>query len=139
MPKTELLKGVSRLLGLAAVGLFASAAASSEGAIPRVPKEMLVRHLDNSEVYVLDVRTEEAWGASEFKIKGALREDPGDLKFWVQKYRDNQAYVLYCDQPDEAASAALVQRLRDRNYSKSYALKGGWREWFKAGYPVEKK
>jgi rhodanese-related sulfurtransferase len=139
MRKTDLLKGVSILLGLAAVGLFASTAVSSEGAIPRVPKEMLLRHLDNAEVYVLDVRTEEAWRASEFKIKGALREDPGDFNFWVQKYRDNQAYVLYCDEPDEDASAALVQRLRDKNYSKTYALKGGWREWLEAGYPVERK
>jgi len=139
MRKIELLRGVSKLLGLAAVGLFTSTAMSSEDVIPKVPKEMLVRHLDNSEVYVLDVRTEEAWRAAEFKIKGALREDPGDFHFWVQKYRDNQAYVLYCDEPDEGASAALVQRLRDKNYSKSYALKGGWREWLQAGYPVERK
>jgi rhodanese-related sulfurtransferase len=139
MRKTELLKGVSKLLGLAAVGLFTSTAVSSEENIPRVPKEMLVRHLDNSEVYILDVRTEEAWRASEFKIKGALREAPGDFHFWVQRYRDNQAYVLYCDQPDEEASSALVQRLRARNYSKSYALKGGWGEWLQAGYPVERK
>ena len=139
MPRTELRKGVSILLGLAAAGLFTSAAMSSEGAIPRVPKEMLLRHLDNSEVYVLDVRTEEAWRASEFKIKGALREDPGDFHFWVQKYRDNQAYVLYCDGPNEETSAALVRKLRDKNFGKSYALKGGWREWLQAEYPVEKK
>jgi len=24
-------------------------------------------------------------------------------------------------------------------YTKVYALKGGWREWDKAGYPTEKK
>ena len=138
MRKTGLLKGVSILLGLAAVGLFTSTVVSEE-TIPRVPKEMLVRHLDNSEVYVLDVRTAEAWRVSEFKIKGALREDPGDFRFWVQKYRDNQAYVLYCDEPDEETSAALIQRLRAKNYNKSYALKGGWREWLQAGYPVERK
>ena len=138
MRKMKRRKGVSMLIGLVAVGLLTSTVARGEN-IPRVPKEMLVRHLDNSEVYVLDVRTAEAWRASEFKIKGALREDPGDFRFWVQKYRDNQAYVLYCDEPDEETSAALVQRLRAKNYNKSYALKGGWREWLQAGYPVARK
>jgi len=27
----------------------------------------------------------------------------------------------------------------DLGYGKVYALKGGWREWKTAGYPVEKK
>jgi len=27
----------------------------------------------------------------------------------------------------------------DMGYTKVYALKGGWKEWQKAGYPTEKK
>jgi len=27
----------------------------------------------------------------------------------------------------------------DMGFTKVYALKGGWREWFKANYPIEKK
>jgi len=27
----------------------------------------------------------------------------------------------------------------EMGYTKVYALKGGWREWAKAGYPTEKK
>jgi len=27
----------------------------------------------------------------------------------------------------------------DMGYTKVYALKGGWREWQRAGYPTEKK
>jgi len=27
----------------------------------------------------------------------------------------------------------------DMGYTKVYALKGGWKEWDKAGYPTEKK
>jgi rhodanese-related sulfurtransferase len=138
MRKSELLKGSAILLGLATMGFLTSPAMGSED-VPRVTKEVLVGYLDNSEVYVLDVRTENGWGGSEFKIKGALREDPGDFHFWVQKYRDNQAYVLYCDGPNEETSAALVRKLRDKNFGKSYALKGGWREWLQAEYPVERK
>jgi rhodanese-related sulfurtransferase len=29
--------------------------------------------------------------------------------------------------------------LMEIGYTKVYALKGGWREWVKAGYPTEKK
>jgi rhodanese-related sulfurtransferase len=27
----------------------------------------------------------------------------------------------------------------DNGYANVYALKGGWREWFRAKYPVEEK
>jgi len=29
--------------------------------------------------------------------------------------------------------------LIDGGYTKAYALKGGWHEWLKAEYPVEKR
>jgi rhodanese-related sulfurtransferase len=29
--------------------------------------------------------------------------------------------------------------LMEKGYTKVYALKGGWEEWNKAGYPTEKK
>jgi rhodanese-related sulfurtransferase len=29
--------------------------------------------------------------------------------------------------------------MMDNGYTNVYALKGGWREWFRAKYPVEEK
>jgi rhodanese-related sulfurtransferase len=29
--------------------------------------------------------------------------------------------------------------MMDNGYANVYALKGGWREWFRAKYPVEEK
>jgi rhodanese-related sulfurtransferase len=29
--------------------------------------------------------------------------------------------------------------MMDNGYGNVYALKGGWREWFRAKYPVEEK
>ena len=138
MKEPKSLKALSILSSLVIVSLFTIAPVAAED-VPRVTKEVLVRYLDNAEVYILDVRTEEDWKASEFKIKGALREDPKNFNLWVQQYRDNQAYVLYCADPKEETSAALVQKLRERNYSKAYVLKGGWSEWLKAKYPVDRK
>jgi rhodanese-related sulfurtransferase len=33
----------------------------------------------------------------------------------------------------------MAQKLMGIGYTKVYALKGGWREWSKANYPIEKK
>jgi len=33
----------------------------------------------------------------------------------------------------------MAQKLMDEGYSKVFALKGGWHEWFRAKYPVEEK
>ena len=138
MKKIRLLKILFMLSGLVIVGLFTIAPVAAED-VPRLKKELLVRYLDNAEVYIFDVRREEDWKESEFKIKGAIREKPKNFNLWVQQYRDNQAYILYCADPDGKTSAALVQKLRENNFNKAYALKGGWSEWLKAKYPVEKK
>jgi rhodanese-related sulfurtransferase len=29
--------------------------------------------------------------------------------------------------------------MMDQGYTKVYALKGGWREWFRAKFPVDEK
>lgn len=33
----------------------------------------------------------------------------------------------------------MALRLIEMGYGKVYALRGGWREWERLGYPVEKK
>jgi 3-mercaptopyruvate sulfurtransferase SseA len=33
----------------------------------------------------------------------------------------------------------VALQLMGMGHQKVYALKGGWKEWFAAGYPVEKK
>jgi rhodanese-related sulfurtransferase len=32
----------------------------------------------------------------------------------------------------------LAQKLVEAGYSNVYALQGGWRDWFRAKYPVDK-
>jgi len=33
----------------------------------------------------------------------------------------------------------VAQKFIEKGYTKVYALKGGWNEWVKAGYPVDSK
>jgi rhodanese-related sulfurtransferase len=33
----------------------------------------------------------------------------------------------------------VARKLQKSGYNKVYALKGGWKEWFRSKYPVEEK
>jgi len=33
----------------------------------------------------------------------------------------------------------VAQTLQEKGFTDVYALKGGWREWFRGKYPVEEK
>ncbi len=39
----------------------------------------------------------------------------------------------------EATSASVAREFIANGYKKVYALKGGWREWHEAKYPIEAK
>jgi rhodanese-related sulfurtransferase len=40
---------------------------------------------------------------------------------------------------NEATSASVALQLIGKGYKKVYALKGGWKDWESAKYPVETK
>ena len=63
---------------------------------PRLSKEELRAMLGNSDLVIIDDRTGADWSASEFKIKGAVREDPGKAEAWMDKYPKDKTIVIYC-------------------------------------------
>ena len=64
---------------------------------PRITKEQLLAMMGNPEVVILDVRESGSWKDSQWKIKGAMREDPTkDVKTWAEKYPQDKTLVLYC-------------------------------------------
>jgi len=62
---------------------------------PRMTKEELRTLLGNPDLMIIDVRYGSSWTGSDSKIKGAVREDPEDLKSWVDKYPKDKTIVLY--------------------------------------------
>jgi len=64
--------------------------------VPRMTKEDLNAKLGAANVVVLDVRADKDWKGSESKIKGAVREDPDDVKSWLSKYGKDKTLVFYC-------------------------------------------
>lgn len=63
--------------------------------IPKMSKEELKSMLGNPEVVVIDVRTLWDRKMSLKQIKGAVREDPGNVKSWAKKYSKGKTTVLY--------------------------------------------
>ena len=63
---------------------------------PRIPKEDLQAMLGNADLVIIDDRSGADWSASEFKIKGAVREDPGKAEAWMEKYPKDKTMVFYC-------------------------------------------
>jgi hypothetical protein len=42
---------------------------------------------------VLDVRTGSSWQDGDMMIESAVREDPGELASWIEKYTPEQTIV----------------------------------------------
>ncbi len=76
------------------MGLLSSIVYSQEP--PKISKEELRTMLDNPNVLILDVRIEGEWRASEKKIQGAIRENPDEVKLWLDKYPKEKTLVFYC-------------------------------------------
>jgi len=119
------------------VGLCISKASADD--VPKITKEELNVLIDYTDVTIVDVRTEEDWEKTEFKIKTAVREDGKNIASWDNKHPKDKTIVLYCAQPHEKTSASLAGKLISRGYRKVYVLKGGWGEWSRSQFPVVKK
>ena len=90
------------LVGLLFIGLFSGLMGcfqtrSVEDSVPRISKEELKAMLDNPGVVIIDVRVGEDWKMADLRIKGAVREDPGeDPRIWAGKYSKDKTIVFYC-------------------------------------------
>ena len=75
------------------LGIFLALAFAADP--PRISKEELQAMLGNTDLVIIDDRSGADWSASEFKIKGAVREDPGKVEAWMEKYLKDKTLVFY--------------------------------------------
>ena len=66
------------------------------GDVGLMTTDELKQQLGSSDIIVLDVRAGRDWSSSEFKIKGAVRENPSDFENWSSSYPKDKKLVLYC-------------------------------------------
>jgi predicted sulfurtransferase len=64
--------------------------------VPRLDKETLKNWLSDPQVVILDVRQPQDWQASDKKIKGAVRQEPKEVKTWAAGLPKDKKIVLYC-------------------------------------------
>ena len=63
---------------------------------PRLDKDILKGWLSDPQVLILDVRQPTNWNDSDKKIKGAVRQDPNEVKTWAANLPKDKKIVLYC-------------------------------------------
>jgi hypothetical protein len=80
-------------LSFAIVGVFAFTALAQDA--PRIAREEVLELLGNPDAIVIDVRSGGDRNGSEFKIKGAVREDPRNVSLWIDKYPKDKTLVFY--------------------------------------------
>jgi rhodanese-related sulfurtransferase len=80
----------------ASLMLAFSGACSSAQEAPRVDKETVKSWLADPQVVILDVRAPSDWQTSSKKIKGAVRQDPQEVKIWAASLPKEKKIVLYC-------------------------------------------
>ena len=83
-------------IGLSVVFMFMGLSSVTSAEVPRIAKDELRALIDKDEVTVLDVRTGRDWKSSEYKIRTAVREDPGQVASWANKYPKDKTLVVYC-------------------------------------------
>ena len=138
------MKTSRQILFLAAVAMFVFGCGNWQKAPirdtpPRMTIEELKANLNDRDLIILDVRAAEDWKRSDKKIQGSVREVAAHFAEWAPKYSKEKTLVLYCACPNDGTSAHVAQRLIGMGYGKVFALKGGWKAWETAGYPLEAK
>jgi hypothetical protein len=85
---------------IAVLGLLLQGCAhtpTSEIKVPSITKEEVKPLIGNPDLIILDVRSAQDWKDSDWKIKGAIREDrKGEVSTWMDKYPKDKTLVLYC-------------------------------------------
>ena len=89
-------KKTTYLIILPLLILLAGPLLSAAENVSIVTKEELKAQLDGPDIMILDVRTGKDWKSSEFKIKGAIRANPGEFDKWAGTYPKDQKLILYC-------------------------------------------
>src|SRR5882672_118407 len=106
-----------------------------------VPAQVIAAIESGDTPILLDVRTPTDFETSPLRLPGAVRVEPEavDKPEFALDVAPEQMIVTYCTTADEATSAAVAQKLRERGFKRVRILKGGLGGWTNARLPVESK
>jgi len=81
---------------MAGILLCQTAASAASVEVPRISIERTKQMLANPDVVIIDVRTAKTWWRSPSKIENSVREEPGSLERWAEKYPKDKTLIFYC-------------------------------------------
>lgn len=88
----------------------------------------------------VDARPSTEYEASGVRVPGALPVGAGtgvDILEMLKSLPDDRVIVIYCDEPDQAASALIAHRARELGLCEGYYVLGGFRAWCQRKLPLE--
>jgi S1-C subfamily serine protease/rhodanese-related sulfurtransferase len=106
-----------------------------------LPAQVIAAIENGQNPLLVDVRSTSDYETSPLRLPGAVRLEPTAVdagQIALDADRD-QLIVTYCTTPEEATSARVSQRLRERGWKNVRILKGGLGGWTNARLPVEGK
>jgi len=129
--------GYDNLLGYLEGGIEAWAKAGFEVAtVPTISAtELHARRRDGEALTVLDVRQDSEWQAGH--VPGAIHIEAGRLPYDdVLPLPTDRPIAIHCAHGNRSMAALSV--LKRRGYGNLIQVKGGFSEWAKAGFEVER-
>lgn len=101
------------------------------------PDEVNEKFKNEEDFVLLDVREPGEWEESRIWQSRYLGKGPLERDIEKEIPNPDQEIVLYCGGGYRSALAA--DNLQKMGYKNVTSLKGGFRSWKQAGYPIEKK
>jgi len=98
-----------------------------------VDRDVLIKHIQNGDVTILDVRPLEEFKAGH--IDGALCVPLNELEFMLAKLPKDKEIVAYCRGPYCVLSVEAVELLNEKGYH-AVRLEEGFQEWRSIGLSV---
>jgi rhodanese-related sulfurtransferase len=137
LPKNNLMKRYLLLFIFSAL-LVLQGCKEKEPAIVKVisPQEVYdAVYGKNADVQLLDVRTQEEYGASHLKDAQNICVTNNDFEEKVKKLDKNKPVYVYCKKGGRSAEAAKI--LSDMGFKQVYDLQGGITNWEEKGLETE--
>jgi rhodanese-related sulfurtransferase len=106
----------------------------------RIDPAIAYEFLLEGRAVVVDARPHRDYEVAKRRIPAARRVEPGsgaamdEALFELPRER---LVIVYCDEPDEAASAQVARRVRELGLGDASVLRGGFLAWREAGLPTE--
>jgi rhodanese-related sulfurtransferase len=97
--------------------------------------------LEEGRATFIDARPSTDYEASGVRIPGALQVGAGsgvDIFEALKAVPEDRTIIVYCDEPDQAASALIACRVRELGLGEGYFVLGGFRAWREGRFPVER-